>query len=203
MQGNDVPYQELVSHFLPTPTSPIPDFATTLPLIQAITSSVSLLTSLHSSLVTAIVSLPWAVADERFVRSYVALTGTLASARPEWVGEIANRAVKGLTWRTLRFGNVINAGAISNQYSLRQQKNECQFILIIHQSPADCFIPVTIASSNIFWSSFRHYRQLFNPFSSSISHGKKNLRSSMLPIFGMSWMWWNIVGMWPGRSGKG
>jgi RNA polymerase I-specific transcription initiation factor RRN3 len=100
-QGNDTPYLELTSHFLPTPTTPIPDLTSLISLIQAMISNINLLqASTHASLVKAIINLPWASAgDEPFVRIYTGFLGVLCSAKTEWIGEVVNMAVKGLTWR--------------------------------------------------------------------------------------------------------
>ncbi|KAI5454236.1 DNA independent RNA polymerase I transcription factor [Naganishia albida] len=100
-QGDDGPYQELLSHFATSPALPAPDFTALLPILQAITSSISLLSPLHhSSLVRAILAIPWAISpDERFVKAYTAWCGVLCSSRAEWVSEVVVMAVKGLRWQ--------------------------------------------------------------------------------------------------------
>lgn len=100
-QGDDAPYQELLSHFATSPSLPAPDFTALLPILQAITSSISLLSPLHhSALVRVILTVPWAIsADDRFVKAYTAWCGVLCSSRAEWVSEVVVMAVKGLRWR--------------------------------------------------------------------------------------------------------
>jgi hypothetical protein len=100
-QGDDAPYQELLSHFATSPSLPAPDFTALLPILQAITSSISLLSPLHhSALVRSILTVPWAIsADDRFVKAYQAFCGVLCSSRAEWVSEVVVMAVKGLRWR--------------------------------------------------------------------------------------------------------
>ncbi|KAJ9114662.1 hypothetical protein QFC22_005538 [Naganishia vaughanmartiniae] len=103
-QGEDGPYQELLAHFStttsPTQTAP-PDFPALLPILQAITSSISLLSpTYHSALVRTLLAIPWAISpDERFVRAYTAWCGVLCSSRAEWVSEVVVMGVKGLRWQ--------------------------------------------------------------------------------------------------------
>lgn len=93
-------YNDLLAHLLPTPTVPIPPLPPLLPLLRALTAHVSLLSPvLHSSLVSAIVALPWATGDEKFVKTFVGWAGVLVSAHPAWAKEIVGMAMKGLTWR--------------------------------------------------------------------------------------------------------
>lgn len=104
-EGNMNNYNDLLSHFLPTPTQPLVQLAPLLPLVRALTAHVSLLLpSLHGGLISAIVSLPWATGDEKFVKSYVGLCGVIVSAHPGWTKEIVTMAVRGLTWRKSCFG---------------------------------------------------------------------------------------------------
>ncbi|KAJ9104466.1 hypothetical protein QFC21_001961 [Naganishia friedmannii] len=104
-QGEDAPYQELLAHFSTTSSRSIqaaqPDFPTLLPILQAITSSISLLTpTYHSALVRTLLAIPWAISpDERFVRAYTAWCGVLCSSRAEWVSEVVVMGVKGLRWQ--------------------------------------------------------------------------------------------------------
>ncbi|KAJ9111413.1 hypothetical protein QFC19_001182 [Naganishia cerealis] len=100
-QGEDAPYQELLSHFSTSPSMPAPDFPSLLPILQAITSSISLLSpAYHASLVRALLSIPWAISpDERFVKAYTAWCGVLCSSRAEWVSEVVVMGVKGLRWQ--------------------------------------------------------------------------------------------------------
>ncbi|WRT67920.1 uncharacterized protein IL334_004894 [Kwoniella shivajii] len=99
-QGNLTHYNDLLSHFLPTPTMPIPALPPLLPLLRAISAHVSLLSpDLHSPLVTAIINLPWATGDEKFVKTFVGWAAVLVSAQPGWAKEVVGMAVKGLTWQ--------------------------------------------------------------------------------------------------------
>jgi RNA polymerase I-specific transcription initiation factor RRN3 len=100
-EGKMANYNDLVAHFLPKPLDPngvaLPPL---LPLLRALTSNVSLLRpELHGSLVTAIIALPWATADDRFVKTYVGWAGVLVSAHPVWAKEVVAMAVKGFRWR--------------------------------------------------------------------------------------------------------
>jgi hypothetical protein len=93
-------YNDLLAHFLPTPTNPSPALATLLPLLRAISAHVSLLKpEVHGALVSAIVGLPWAHGDERFVKTFVGWAGVLVSAHPGWTKEVVQMAIKGLAWR--------------------------------------------------------------------------------------------------------
>jgi RNA polymerase I-specific transcription initiation factor RRN3 len=95
-----VHYQELLAYFLPTALSPYPALPPLLPLLRSLTSNVSYLSpEIHASLVSAVIAIPWATGDERFVRSYVGWAGVLVSAQPGWAKEVVGMAVRGLTWR--------------------------------------------------------------------------------------------------------
>ncbi|KAK4684592.1 RNA polymerase I-specific transcription initiation factor RRN3, partial [Tremellales sp. Uapishka_1] len=99
-QGNMTHYNDLLAHFLPTPITPNLALSPLLPLLRAITSHVSLLTpDLHSSLISAIINLPWATGDEKFVKAFVGWTGVLVSAQPGWAKEVVGMAIRGLTWQ--------------------------------------------------------------------------------------------------------
>lgn len=103
LEGKTHNYSDLLSHFLPLPGATNPQLAPLLPLLRALTAHVSLLdTAVHHSLISAIVNLPWATADDRFVKCYVGFCGVLVSAHPGWAREIVSMAVKGLTWRKSR-----------------------------------------------------------------------------------------------------
>lgn len=94
-------YNDLLAHFLPTATAPVPALPPLLPLLRAISAQVSLLQpGVHSALVSAIVDLPWAHGDERFVKTFVGWAGVLVSAHPTWTKEVVQMASKGLAWRT-------------------------------------------------------------------------------------------------------
>ena len=97
-------YNDLLAHFLPTPTNPSPALSTLLPLLRAISAHVSLLKSdVHGALVSAIIGLPWAHGDERFVKTFVGWAGVLVSAHPGWTKEVIQMATKGLAWRESPF----------------------------------------------------------------------------------------------------
>jgi RNA polymerase I-specific transcription initiation factor RRN3 len=94
-------YNDLLSHFLPTPTAPVPALPPLCPLLRALTANVSILSpETHTALVSAIVNLPWAAGDEKFVKTFVGFCGVLVSAQPGWAKEVVGMAVHGLTWRT-------------------------------------------------------------------------------------------------------
>ncbi|WVQ85078.1 hypothetical protein IAT38_007242 [Cryptococcus sp. DSM 104549] len=98
--GNMSHYNELLAHFLPTPTMPVPALPPLLPLLRAVSAHVSLLSpDIHSPLVTAILNLPWATGEEKFVKTYVGWAAVLVSAQPGWAKEVVGMAVKGLTWQ--------------------------------------------------------------------------------------------------------
>ena len=100
LRGNMAHYNELLAHFLPTPTAPVPSLPPLLPLLRALTAHVSLLSSdQHSSLVSAIIALPWATGDEKFVKTFIGWAGVLVSAHPAWAKEVVGMAMRGLTWR--------------------------------------------------------------------------------------------------------
>lgn len=91
-------YNDLVAHFSPS-TSQM-TLAPLLPLLRALTAHVSLLApEVHSALVSAIISLPWAAGEEKFVRVFIGFCGVLVSAQPGWAKEVVNMAVRGLRWR--------------------------------------------------------------------------------------------------------
>ena len=99
-QGNMMNFNDLLAHFLPTPMVPVPLLPPLLPLLRALTAHVSLLSpNIHSPLVLAIIALPWATGDDKFVKTFVGWAGVLVSAQPGWAKELVEMAVKGLTWR--------------------------------------------------------------------------------------------------------
>lgn len=99
-EGNSANYSDLVAHFLPTALQPIVQLPPLLPLLRALTAHVSLLSpDLHGNLVSAILALPWATGDDRFVKTFVGWAGVLVSAHPGWAKEVVGMAVKGFKWR--------------------------------------------------------------------------------------------------------
>ena len=102
VRGTMTHYDELLAHFLPNPTVPVPPLPPLLHLVRTLTSHVSMLSpEIHSTLVSAIINLPWATGDEKFVKTYVGWAGVLVSAHPGWAKELATMAIRGLTWRKL------------------------------------------------------------------------------------------------------
>ncbi|BEJ14127.1 hypothetical protein CspHIS471_0313010 [Cutaneotrichosporon sp. HIS471] len=100
LEGNTHNYSDLLSHFLPLPGSSTPQLPPLLPLLRALTAHVSLIDiGVHHALVGAIINLPWATADDRFVKSYIGFCGVLVSAHPGWARDIVTMAVRGLTWQ--------------------------------------------------------------------------------------------------------
>ncbi|KLT44471.1 RNA polymerase I-specific transcription initiation factor RRN3 [Cutaneotrichosporon oleaginosum] len=100
LEGNTHNYSDLLSHFLPLPGAAAPQLPPLLPLLRALTAHVSLLDSgVHHALVAAILDLPWATADDRFVKCYIGFCGVLVSAHPGWARDIVAMAIRGLTWQ--------------------------------------------------------------------------------------------------------
>lgn len=100
VKGDNGNYNDLLAHFLPTATNPNPPLAPLLPLLRAVSGHVSaLVPDRHGGLVSAILGLPWAYGDERFVKTYIGWAGVLVSAHPSWTKEVVQMAIKGLAWR--------------------------------------------------------------------------------------------------------
>lgn len=109
-EGNSANYADLVAHFLPTATTPVVPLAPLLPLLRALTAHVSLLQpQLHGNLITAILALPWATGDDRFVKTFVGWAGILVSAHPGWAKDVVTMAVKGFKWREYSFSHRVVA----------------------------------------------------------------------------------------------
>ena len=116
--GRSEHYDDLLAHFLPTSTSPHPALPPLLPLLRALTAHVSLLVpETHGALVSAIVSLPWAAGEEKFVRVFIGFCGVLVSAQPGWAKEVVSMAIKGLRWRESTF--------LSTSSSCSRQNTKC------------------------------------------------------------------------------
>lgn len=93
-------YNDLLAHFLPTVTSPIPALQPLQPLLKALTANVTMLSpDIHAPLVSAVLALKWAAGEDRFVKIFIGFCGVLVSAQPGFAKEVVNMAVKGLTWR--------------------------------------------------------------------------------------------------------
>ncbi|KAL7422995.1 DNA independent RNA polymerase I transcription factor [Cryptotrichosporon argae] len=100
LAGRSGNFDDLVAHFLPTPSQPAVPLAPTLPLLRALTAHASLVDpDRHAPLVAAIVALPWATGDDRFVKTYVGWAGVLVSAHPGLAKQVVGMAIKGLTWQ--------------------------------------------------------------------------------------------------------
>lgn len=67
--------------------------------LTALAHVVSKLDRTHSTLVDAIVSMPWMTMDAGFVKTYVSFIGMLVSARPEYLMLVLERAAQNLTYR--------------------------------------------------------------------------------------------------------
>ncbi|KZO98068.1 RNA polymerase I-specific transcription initiation factor RRN3 [Calocera viscosa TUFC12733] len=100
-KGRNAPYQELVIQFS---TASKPDSTTSLEQLRswldALSHVVSQLEKLYASLVDSVLSLPWSTADEQFVKSYIAFVGLLVSAKPEYLGNVLDRNVRGFTYNS-------------------------------------------------------------------------------------------------------
>lgn len=95
-------YNDLLAHFQPSPLGPPPSLPGLLPILRALTAHVSLLTTEnHTALVSAVLSLPWAAGEDKFVKVFVGFCGVLVSAQPGWAKEVVDMAVRGLRWRKL------------------------------------------------------------------------------------------------------
>ncbi|KAI0832671.1 RNA polymerase I-specific transcription initiation factor RRN3 [Trametes gibbosa] len=95
-------FDELVDQFNPRkiiPNAPFPAPQLRLWLL-ALSHVVSRLERVHSSLVEAIVGLPWTTMDTSFVRTYTNFVGMLVSARPEYLSLVLSRIAQGLTFQS-------------------------------------------------------------------------------------------------------
>ncbi|KAJ4479198.1 RNA polymerase I-specific transcription initiation factor RRN3 [Lentinula aciculospora] len=98
--GNSEPFEELVSQFNPkrSPTElPFPQPAQLRLWILALSHVVSRLERPHSSLVEAIINMPWVTMDNATVRSYTVFIGMLISARPEYLSLLLSKLSLGFT----------------------------------------------------------------------------------------------------------
>ncbi|EIW61642.1 RNA polymerase I-specific transcription initiation factor RRN3 [Trametes versicolor FP-101664 SS1] len=95
-------FDELVDQFNPrkiTPDAPSPAPQLRLWLL-ALSHVVSRLERVHSSLVEAIVTLPWTTMDTGFARTYTNFIGMLVSARPEYLSLVLGKIAQGLTYQS-------------------------------------------------------------------------------------------------------
>ncbi|PPQ74361.1 hypothetical protein CVT24_000655, partial [Panaeolus cyanescens] len=68
--------------------------------LLALSHVVSRLERIHSSLVDAIVNMPWVTLDNATVKSYTVFIGMLASARPEYLSLILAKIAHGFTYQS-------------------------------------------------------------------------------------------------------
>lgn len=100
VQGKLINYNDLLAHFLPSASAPNPSLPGLLPLLRALTAHVSLLSpEYHSALISAVLALPWAAGEDKFVRVFIGFCGVLVSAQPGWAKEVVTMAIRGLRWR--------------------------------------------------------------------------------------------------------
>ncbi|KAF9450651.1 RNA polymerase I-specific transcription initiation factor RRN3 [Macrolepiota fuliginosa MF-IS2] len=103
LNGNSEPFDELVNQFNPkrrsNPSST--DTSTSLRTwILALTHVVSRLERTHSSLVEAVVNMPWTTLDSATVKSYTVFIGMLLSAKPEYLSLILGKIAQGFTYQS-------------------------------------------------------------------------------------------------------
>ncbi|KAF5393096.1 hypothetical protein D9757_001248 [Collybiopsis confluens] len=100
--GRTDSYEELVGQFNPkrSPTElPFPQPAQLRLWILALSHVVSRLERAHSSLVEAIINMPWVTMDNTTVRSYTVFVGMLLSARPEYLSLVLSKLSLGFTYQ--------------------------------------------------------------------------------------------------------
>ncbi|KXN92333.1 RNA polymerase I-specific transcription initiation factor RRN3 [Leucoagaricus sp. SymC.cos] len=102
MNGNSQPFDELVNQFNPKrrtdPSSA--DVSTSLRTwILALTHVVSRLERAHSTLVEAVINMPWTTLDSSTVKSFIVFTGMLLSARPEYLSLVLGKIAQGFTYQ--------------------------------------------------------------------------------------------------------
>ncbi|KAJ3856390.1 RNA polymerase I-specific transcription initiation factor RRN3 [Lentinula lateritia] len=100
--GNPEPFEELISQFNPKRSpneSPFPQPAQLRLWILALSHVVSRLERTHSSLVEAIINMPWVTMDNATVRSYTVFIGMLISARPEYLSLVLGKLSLGFTYQ--------------------------------------------------------------------------------------------------------
>ncbi|KAJ3876973.1 RNA polymerase I-specific transcription initiation factor RRN3 [Lentinula edodes] len=100
--GIPEPFEELISQFNPkrSPNElPFPQPAQLRLWILALSHVVSRLERTHSSLVEAIINMPWVTMDNATVRSYTVFIGMLISARPEYLSLVLAKLSLGFTYQ--------------------------------------------------------------------------------------------------------
>ncbi|KAJ7044704.1 RNA polymerase I-specific transcription initiation factor RRN3 [Mycena alexandri] len=94
--GISEPFDELVNQFS-TKTAPQP--AQLRLWISALSHVVSRLERSHSTLVQAVVSMPWTTLDGATVKAYTVFIGMLLSARPEYLSLVLGKITHGFTYQ--------------------------------------------------------------------------------------------------------
>ncbi|KAF9031787.1 RNA polymerase I-specific transcription initiation factor RRN3, partial [Hymenopellis radicata] len=97
--GRTERFNELVDQFnaknvCSTPPAQLRSF------IQMLSHVVSRLERTHSSLVEALVRMPWTILDSTIVKSYTVLIGMLLSARPEYLSLVLGMISQGFTFQS-------------------------------------------------------------------------------------------------------
>lgn len=72
-------------------------------LTDALTHVVAQLDRSHSSLVDAVVSLPWTSLDESFVQTYTRFVRALLTTRVEFVQAVLDKIIRGFRFREISF----------------------------------------------------------------------------------------------------
>ena len=101
MQGISGPFNELVDQFNPkNQTGQSVLYLARLRLwISALSHVVSRLDRAHSTLVHAILNMPWITLDSPTVKAYTVFIGMLISARPEYLSLVLGKIAQGFTHR--------------------------------------------------------------------------------------------------------
>lgn len=106
LQGTTESFEELVGEFNisqqsqreDSSESPI-DTSQIRLLLIALSHVVSRLERIHSTLVEAIVNMPWTMFDNPTVKSYTVFIGMLLSAKPEYLSLVLAKIAQGFTYR--------------------------------------------------------------------------------------------------------
>lgn len=102
-QGNPEAFDELVAQFNVNSKDTLSPPGQLRLWILALSHVVSRLDRQYSSLVEAIVNMPWTTMDNAFIRSYTTFIGMLISARPEYLSLILGRVCEAFTHRASSF----------------------------------------------------------------------------------------------------
>ncbi|THH11903.1 hypothetical protein EW145_g323 [Phellinidium pouzarii] len=106
-QGVSEHYDDLVRQFNPIAgqTQQLPVMAHAQQLrayLTALAHVVSKLDRTHSTLVDAIVGMPWMAMEAAFVKTYISFIGMLVSARPEYLTLVLEQVAQNLTYHSAR-----------------------------------------------------------------------------------------------------